>query len=156
VQDGEMPPEEEKPRPTAEEISALKAWIDNGAPPFPTTTAGQRKFVSDEAAMTAVRDHLRALTAPNSQQFQRYFSLANVHNNPSVSDEDLRWHRAALAKVVNSLSWKAGIVVPMAIDKDETVFVVDLRDLDWEQRRIWDELSKHYPYGLKLDGVRNQ
>src|SRR6478736_6676170 len=32
VQSGEMPPEDEKPRPTAEEIAALKAWIDAGAP----------------------------------------------------------------------------------------------------------------------------
>src|SRR5262245_52508772 len=32
VQAGEMPPEDEKPRPTPEEIAALKAWIDAGAP----------------------------------------------------------------------------------------------------------------------------
>src|SRR3954452_976508 len=34
VQAGEMPPEDEKPRPTPEEIAALKAWIDAGAPDF--------------------------------------------------------------------------------------------------------------------------
>src|SRR5262245_31904864 len=38
VQSGEMPPEDEKPRPTPEEISALKAWIDAGAPAFPAAT----------------------------------------------------------------------------------------------------------------------
>lgn len=159
VQAGEMPPEDEKPRPTPEEINTLKAWIDAGAPAFPTAnptvTIGKRSFISDADALTAVRDHLRSLTVPNSQQFQRYFSLTHVHNNPSVTDEDLRWYRAALVKAINSLHWKPNIVLPKAIDKSETVFAVDLRDLDWDQRRVWDEVAKHYPYGLKLDGQRN-
>src|SRR5262245_1287825 len=52
VQAGEMPPEDEKPRPTPEEINALKAWIDAGAPDFPTanptsTATGKRPFISD-------------------------------------------------------------------------------------------------------------
>src|SRR5687768_13357484 len=102
VQSGEMPPEDEKPRPSAEEIAALKAWIDAGAPAFATVTA-KRTAVSELAAMTAVRDHLRSLTSPSSQQFQRYFSLTHLHNNPSITDEDMRWNRAALAKAVNSL-----------------------------------------------------
>src|SRR5262249_19433172 len=158
VQSGEMPPEDEKPRPTAGEIAALKAWIDAGAPAFPVTSAtgGRRPFLSEGAALAAVRDHLRNLPAPSGQQFQRYFSLTHLHNNPSVSEEDLRWQRAALAKVVNSLSWKPGIVVPKALDKTETIFAVDLRDLDWDRRRVWDEVSKHSPYGLKLDGQRDE
>src|SRR5262245_66501919 len=44
VQSGEMPPEDEKPRPTADEVAALKAWIDAGAPAFPATpAAGERR-----------------------------------------------------------------------------------------------------------------
>src|SRR5262245_50498485 len=155
VQSGEMPPEDEKPRPTADEIAALKAWIDAGAPGFPTTGA-RRPFLSEESALVVVRDHLRNLPAQRDQQFQRYFSLTHLNNNPSVSTQDLRWQRAALAKVVNSLSWKPGIVVPKALDKDETVFAVDLRDLDWDRRRVWEEVSRHYPYGLKLDGHREE
>ena len=31
VQSGEMPPEDEKPRPTPEDVAAIKAWIDAGA-----------------------------------------------------------------------------------------------------------------------------
>src|SRR5262245_60265912 len=157
VQSGEMPPEDEKPRPTADEIAALKAWIDAGAPAFPEpATGGRRTFLSDESALAVVRDHLKNLPAQGDQQFQRYFALTHLHNNPSVSAQDLRWHRAALAKVVNSLSWKPGIVVPKALDKDETVFAVDLRDLDWDRRRVWEEVSRHYPYGLKLDGHREE
>jgi serine/threonine-protein kinase len=150
VQAGEMPPEDEKPRPTPDEVAALKAWIDAGAPPF-AEAATQRSFRSEKDNLVAIRDHLRGLPVED-QTFQRYFTLNHLHNNPSASDEDLRWQRAALAKAVNSLSWKPRIVVPKALDKDETVFAVDLRDLDWDRRRVWDEVSKHYPYGLKLDG----
>jgi len=161
---GEMPPEDEKPRPTAEEIATLRAWIDAGAPAVGTTssnapgqapshTPGKRAFLSETDAFAAVREHLRGLPSED-QLFQRYFTLTHLHNNPAVSDEDLRWQRAALAKAINSLSWKPRIVVPRAVDKAEAVFVVDLRDLDWDRRRVWDEVSKHYPYGLKLDGQR--
>src|SRR5262249_47297753 len=135
VQAGEMPPEDEKARPTADEIAVLKAWIDAGAPAF-TDTSAQRAPLSEKDAIVAVRDHLRALPAED-QPFQRYFTLAHLQNNPAVSDEDLRWQRAALAKAVNSLSWKPRIVVPRAIDKAEAVFAVDVRDLDWDRRRVW-------------------
>ncbi len=167
VQAGEMPPEDEKPRPTADEVAALKAWIDAGAPALteaaadrpapdgPTPApAGRRPFVSEKDALVAVRDHLRGLPAED-QPFQRYFTLTHLHNNPAVTDEDLRWQRAALAKAVNSLSWKPRVVVPRALDKAETIFAVDVRELDWDRRRVWEEISKHYPYGLKLDGRRD-
>src|SRR5262249_52116002 len=88
MQSGEMPPEDEKPRPTADEVAALKAWIDAGAPAFPATpAAGERRpFLSEESVLAAVRDHLRGLPAPSGQPFQRYFTLAHLHNNPSVSE----------------------------------------------------------------------
>jgi hypothetical protein len=158
IQSGEMPPEDEKPRPSAEEIAALKAWIDAGAPEFtaPAAKTPGRTVISDLAVLTAVRDHLRSVTSPSSQQFQRYFSLAHLRNNPQVTDEDLRWNRAALAKAVNSLSWKPNMVVPTPVDKDETIFAIDLRDLDWDQRRVWDELSKQYPYGLMHDSRQDE
>jgi serine/threonine-protein kinase len=195
VQSGEMPPEDEKPRPTPEEVAALKAWIDAGAPPFGDAStkagasppappasppsapgsgapsakesspppappasapaAGRRAFLSEKDVLAAVRGHLRGLPAED-QPFQRYFTLTHLHNNPAVTAEDLRWQRAALAKAVNSLSWKPRVAAPRAVDKDETVFAVDVRDLDWDRRRVWEEVAKHYPYGLKYDGQRDE
>jgi serine/threonine-protein kinase len=161
VQAGEMPPEDEKPRPTPEEVAALKAWIDAGAPAAveaaveAAAAAPARPFLPEKAVLGAIRDHLRDLS-PEDQPFQRYFTLTHLHNNPAVGDEDLRWQRAALAKAVNSLSWKPRIVVLKPVDKAETVFAVDLRDLDWDRRRVWEDVSKHYPYGLKLDSHRDE
>jgi serine/threonine-protein kinase len=158
VQAGEMPPEDEKPRPTADEVATLKAWIDAGAPSVAEAPAAEpparRTFLPEMDALVAVRDHVRGLPAED-QPFQRYFTLTHLLNNPAVSDEDLRWQRAALAKAVNSLSWKSRIVVPKPLDQGESVFGVDLRDLDWDRRRVWEDVSRQYPYGLKLDGLRD-
>src|SRR5262249_1264012 len=77
------------------------------------------------------------------------FSLAHIHNNPGVSDEDLRYHRAAMSKVLNSLSWKPRIVVPEAIDKAATVFAVDVRALDWDRADLSSRVVDSYPYGLR-------
>jgi serine/threonine-protein kinase len=154
VEAGEMPPEDEKPRPTPEEIATLKAWIDAGTPGVEAAAGQQRGFLSEKEIHVAIRDHLRGLPQED-QPFVRYFTFGHLHNNPAVSDEDLRWQRAALAKAVNSLSWKPRIVTPKVVDQAGTIFAVNLRDLDWDRRRIWDEVARHYPYGLKLDSQRD-
>src|SRR5262249_27321672 len=55
-----------------------------------------------------------------------------------------------LAKVVNSLSWKARVVVPEAVDKAGTLFAVDVRDLDWDRADLWKRVIDAYPYGLRF------
>jgi serine/threonine-protein kinase len=130
-----------------EQRQALQKWIVAGAPPFPA--ASDRPFLTLRAVLTAVRDHLRRADS-DTRPFLRYFSLAHVHNNPAVSDEDLRYYRAALSKVVNSLSGKPRVAVPEAIDPPAaTVFVVDVRDLDWDRADLWRRVIEAYPYGLR-------
>ena len=156
VQGDEMPPEEEKPRPSKADRAVLAAWIDAGAPAFPTeTTAKARPFCSTRDVLTAVRDHLRK--APREdRRYLRYFTLTVPHNNPKVTDAELRLYRAALSKLLNSLSWKNAIVVPEAINPIQTVLVLDLRKLDWDRHDLWRELLKVYPYGLKHDRDRDE
>jgi serine/threonine-protein kinase len=147
----EMPPEGEKPQPSAGDIAVIKQWIEAGAPAFPEAAkAAARAFQGEAHVLTALRDHLRALDEED-RPFQRYFTLTHLANNPKVSDEDLIWQRAAFAKLANSLSWKPRIVVPKAVDKEETVFNVDLRDLGWDRRGLWNEVLRAYPYGLKFN-----
>ncbi len=130
---------------TDEQRKTIQQWIVAGAPPFPT---GDRPFVPLKAVLTAIRNHLNH-AEPDVRPYLRYFSLAHVHNNSDVLDEDLRYHRAALSKVVNSLSWKGRIVVPEAIDKTATVFAVDVRNLDWDRDDLWKRVIEVYPYGLR-------
>jgi serine/threonine protein kinase/mono/diheme cytochrome c family protein len=140
---GEMPPEGQAV-PTAPEQALLRRWIESGAA-FPQRQ--RREFLDERDLLSATVTYLQGID-PSARPFQRFFTLANVYNNQSVTEFDLRLTRAALSKAVNSLTWRADIVVPRAIDPDETLFVVDLRRLDWDKRGVWPRLLRAYPYGL--------
>jgi len=143
--------------------------------PFPVPDA-PRPFVGDRDILAAIRNNL-VNTPLTDRPFQRYFTLANLHNNRKVLDHDLRLARAAMAKLFNSLSWKPKIVVPRSIDPHETVYVVDLRDLGalWKERNLWaeilrfekaddmarfvgarDETHRGYPYGLDYEKASDE
>jgi serine/threonine-protein kinase len=146
VEDGSMPPEG-RPEPSDEEKQDLRAWIEAGAP-FPA--AAGRAFKSDRDVLAAIAGHLRR-TPAEDRPFQRYFTLAHLANNPGVREEDLGLCRAALAKLVNSLSWQPGIVVPQAVDPEGTIYSVDLRRVGWSGTGEWAEIVRSYPYGLRYD-----
>jgi serine/threonine-protein kinase len=148
---GEMPPEDEKPRPSDADIAVLEKWIAAGAPAFPdAATSTTRPFRTEANVLAAIRDHLRQID-DEDRKYLRYFTLAHVANNAKVSGVDLRWYRAAFSKVANHLSWKPRIVLPKAVDSEETVYVVDLRELGWDRKGLWEEILRAYPYGLRFD-----
>jgi serine/threonine-protein kinase len=130
-----------------EQRTVLKDWIEAGAPAFPAATG--RPFIALKKVLKTVRDHLAKDENLDRRPYLRYFSLAHVHNDPAVSNEDLRYHRAALAKVVNSLSWAPRVAVPEAVDPAGTVFAVDVRDLTWDRDDLWRKVVDAYPYGLR-------
>jgi serine/threonine-protein kinase len=94
-----------------------------------------------------MRAHLQR-TRRSARPYQRYFTFAHLHNNPKVTSNDLRLYHAALAKLLNSLSWKRAVVVPQPIDEQQTMLAVDIRKLDWDRHGLWSEILKVYPYGL--------
>jgi serine/threonine-protein kinase len=146
--DGDMPPASVKgnARPTAADKQILKDWIAAGAPPL-TDTERPRPAVSTDDVFAAVARDLAERVNPAQRKFQRYFTLAHLHDNPAVKDYDLRLTRAALAKLLNSLSWQKRLARLTAIDKEETVLAVDLRDLGWDAG-LWEKVLRVYPYGL--------
>lgn len=141
----EMPPKEIPLQPTADDIAALRAWIQQGAVPYPE--AQGRAFLAIRTTYEAMVSDLRK-TSERDRPFRRYFSFENLYNNPGVQARDLRVYRAALSKAINSLTWKPRIVVPQAIDAAQTVFAIDLRDLDWDRGNLWQAILREYPYGL--------
>jgi serine/threonine-protein kinase len=147
-----MPPPDQKPRPSDADVAVLRKWIDAGAPAAAAAVARQRPFLGEYDVLFAIRDDLRR-QPPEDRRFLRYFTLTHLHNlSPEkVRDGDLRLYRAALAKLVNSLSGRARIVLPRPVDVAGTVLAVDLRDLDWDRKHLWQEVLKLYPYGLKYD-----
>ena len=146
-----MPPEDQ-PQPTAAERATLKRWIEEGAH-FPPEPRLVREFVGEQTLMDLIDNDLRDLS-DEDLPFVRYFSLAHLWNDTAGDDptteEDLRLIRAALSKLVNSLSSKSRIVVPRIVDpKYGTVLAIDMRDYGWSEWH-WNEVLKRYPYGLKV------
>ena len=146
-----MPPERQ-PQPSAEEKEAFKKWIEAGAH-FPPEERPQREFRGEESILAAIEQDLRNLS-DDQIPHARYFSLAHLWNDTTgkepTTEEDLRLTRAALSKLVNSLSSKSRIVVPRIVDGEfGTVLAIDMRDYGWDDWH-WNEVLKSYPYGLKV------
>jgi mono/diheme cytochrome c family protein len=142
---GEMPPAGQ-PQPGVAEISLLWNWIEGGAAAFPNVE--KREPIAAATVLETAAEVVQKLD-PRHRPFQRFFTLQTIYNHPDVTVDDLRLYRAALSKALNSVSRASRIIVPKAIDKAETLFLIDLRDLNWDRNDLWKELAKAYPYGLK-------
>ncbi|CAN5431090.1 hypothetical protein BH11PLA2_BH11PLA2_12100 [soil metagenome] len=144
-----MPPKLVKDRPTPEDLDTIRRWIEAGAPAYPTPKP--RPFLSNPDLLKTIYDHLNNAVA-DDQPFLRYFTLANLYNNPELDDDDLQFAKAALSKAMNSMTRSPRITLPKAIDKDGAIFVIDLRDFEWNKHGIWNAVLKEYPYGLDYKG----
>jgi serine/threonine-protein kinase len=158
-----MPPEDETPRPSADDITLVKQWITAGAPPLdaPAATTAAAPGAATAAGplldagylLKAVRDHLLTV-AEQDRKYERYFTLTHLAGNPAEA-RSLPIYRAGLAKLLNSLSWKKNMVQPRAIDPAETIYAIDLRDLDWDAPDRWQDIVRAYPYGIRYDSGVN-
>ncbi len=145
-----MPPDDAERQPSEDERKTLEKWFLAGAP-FPKATGRVPAFIDDGATLNAIRDHLRDANKvkPADRPFQRYLTLTHLHNNAAISDEQIRIHRAAVSKLLNSLSWQAEITLPRAIDEPARVILnIDLRAYGWNAHD-WNEIERAYPYGVQ-------
>jgi tetratricopeptide (TPR) repeat protein len=141
-----MPPEDEKVRPSEADIALIKMWIDAGAPDL-TEVQAKRQAVSANTVTELIRDDLQAISE-RDRRFTRYFTLAHLHN-AGISADEMQSYRHGLSKLINSLSSGPRIVVPKAIDSAATVFRIDLRDYQWDEK-TWDAITAANPYGVAL------
>lgn len=149
ISDESMPPD--GPPVPEKDRELLKEWIVKGAPaPTAEPVIAKRSFKSDLDVLQAINKHL-VDTLPQRRREQRYFTLTHLQNNPKVSERQLRLHRAALSKLVNSLTQNREIIPPRALDPDGTIFNIDLRELGWTERNLWQEILNSYPYGVRFD-----
>lgn len=143
-----MPPSYEEPM-SDDEKSVIRQWIEDGAPPFPASDR-TREFLTTADLYRALLNDLRQHDSDECRDL-RYFSIHHLHNNATVSDSDLRFFRAGLSKLINSLSWQSTILLPEAIDDQQTIYRINLADLDWDRRRLWHLMLTQYPYGISYD-----
>jgi len=143
-----MPPEDE-PQPTAAEIALLEQWIDAGAE-FPRAERPARPFVGERQLVEALLADVEA-QPEERRPFLRYFTIGHLWNDPATTDETLAVTRAAISKLVNSLSNQRRIVPPAPVGPDGLILRIDMRDYGWTDRSHWLPLLARYPYGLRHD-----
>jgi serine/threonine protein kinase/formylglycine-generating enzyme required for sulfatase activity len=151
VREGDMPPEGEQPRPSADDIAVIEEWIREGAADFGTPTP-QRQFIAPDEMARLIQADLEKADEPD-RKFLRYFTLSHLYN-AGLSEDELQTYRHALSKLVNSLSRERRIVVPTAIDNSaKTIFRIDLRDYKWSEpvEPVWDLILAAYPYGIETE-----
>ena len=147
--DLDMPPESSKQDLTDEERKTLRQWILDGAQDAQHI---QRSFITEQTVLEVIRSDLQSLE-PEQRSHQRYVSLHSIHNNSRFSNSDLRLYRAAVVKLLNSVSRRSRIVRPPLVDADSespyigNVFRVDIRDFGWSAT-LWQRVLRDYPYGI--------
>jgi hypothetical protein len=143
VEAGTMPPGT-KPKVSDADRMALRRWVEAGAAPFP------REFGEDYVLRTILEDVREQSKDRKALASTRYFSLN--HFLPDA-EQDLGPARAAFVRALQDLSPKDEPVRPVAVDPNETVFRVDLRQLGWEETpyddsrvNLFDLILLEYPF----------
>lgn len=148
---GRMPPRNrpQLPRPSPEEVEVVRKWIAAGAPVIPAPQPRPPLGLKQE--LEQILRHLQS--APRDTRHNlRYFSLTHLYNDPTVDDEQLQVTRMALAKALNSLSWEPEFVIPQAVNREQTLYAVDIARLGWDHTH-WLALSRKYPYAVSYSSL---
>ena len=133
----------------AESIATIRRWIEAGAPDWEAIPKPKRNFITTEAMLKSIHTHVISLT-DFDRSFARYFTLTHLYN-AGTTDDNLRAYRIALSKLINSLSWGAEVIKPKPIDREETIFYIDLRNYEWDIKSDkWYKIEQAYPYGIEL------
>jgi len=145
----DMPPRGIDERLSTEDIEIIRQWIVSGAE-FPIVST--RPHLAEQMILKAIRDDVQNM-GRGDRQHQRYISLHPTWNNVRYSDRDLRLQRAAVVKLLNSVSRSSRLELPPLIDAslaepfEGVVFRIDLRKFGWEATD-WQAVLRDYPYGL--------
>lgn len=150
---GEMPPATAAKKPSTADIAVIHDWIESClTPPKAPQTCGD-PYIDTQTMLQWMNEDM-AQTESRDRQFIRYFSLVHRHN-VGACDDELDIYRFALGKALNALSLGTRIVQPEAIDPQNTVYRIDIRDYEWDasgaRRDKWEVLADNNPYAFVLD-----
>ena len=133
----------------AKAIATIRRWIEAGAPDWEAIPKPKRDFITTEAMLKSIHTHVTSLT-DFDRSFARYFTLTHLYN-AGATDANLRAYRIALSKLINSLSWGSEVIKPKPIDREGTIFYIDLRNYEWDIKTDkWYKIEQAYPYGVQL------
>ena len=138
-----------QPKLPAPAILTIGNWIQAGAPDWQPPER-DTAFITPTEMLETIERHLNSLS-PFDRTFTRYFTLTHLYN-AGESPEALHAYQRALSKLVNSLSWGREVIRPQPIDREETIFYIDLRDYEWEiGTHRWTQIEEVYPYSIEFD-----
>lgn len=121
---------------------------------------GDCGFISSDQVWRSVAADLRALDAED-QPFARYLTLANEFN-AGTCGAALDPSRAALEKLVNSVSTSTTLSRLVAVEANLTLYRLDLRDYDWDRSvevggasfsDAWEAIVGSSPYAVPFVGA---
>ena len=137
-----------QPALSAGALETIRQWIAVGAPNWEVQY--DVNFITTDTMLDTIQEHLETLSAFD-RPFARYFTLTHLYN-AGESPEARNAYKIALSKLVNSLSWGFEVINPTPINRQETIFYIDLRHYEWDVRNeAWTQIEREYPYTIEFD-----
>ena len=137
-----------QPALSAGALETIRQWIAVGAPNWEVQY--NVNFITTDTMLDTIQGHLETLSAFD-RPFARYFTLTHLYN-AGESPEARNAYKIALSKLVNSLSWGFEVINPTPINRQETIFYIDLRHYEWDVRNeAWTQIEREYPYTIEFD-----
>lgn len=157
-QNGAETPPENLPEPPMVAPAPPEVQPEPSVPvPLPVGCAGQLMGVDD--VMNLIQFDI--LSQDNDDRpFTRYLLLTNRFN-AGVCSEDLALDRLAMNKALNLLSIETRVTNAFAIDAEQTIYRIDLRDYGWDRdfevlgelyANGWAAAVAHNPLALEYQG----
>jgi hypothetical protein len=138
MQQGSMPPAQSGgPRPTYGQVDQVGQFIDE----LPTDLFGAIgtcetvPFLSQDDQIGLMASDIQKLDATD-QPFTRYLTITYNSNAGACEGErkELQRQRFALFKGINSVSTNPIVGKPQAIDENQTIYRIDIRDYNWDRQ----------------------
>jgi hypothetical protein len=132
MQQQTMPPAfEQKQRPTYGQIDLVGKFIDELEIADPNPCTDSPSFQDIDSQIEKMAADMGSLDTED-QPFTRYLTVT-YSSNAGECGRALQRQRYALFKTINSVSTDTRVHQPVAIDADETIFRVDIRDYKWDR-----------------------
>jgi len=161
---GTMPPPNEGYRPVADaNIEIVAAYIKNpqfwDLPPQDDCSDSGQVFGFDQLYEDVATDIGRE-DADDQVNF-RYIALSNRFTAGVCADTALDNDRQALIKMVNMLSVETSVETPFEVNRDRTLYRIDLRDYGWDRAisvngvaftDVWEAIAVNNAYAVQFEG----
>jgi mono/diheme cytochrome c family protein len=131
--DGTMPPADQRPAktPTSSQIDLVGKFIDELTLDGPDGDCQPLPFVDVDTQIELMQADM-ASRDETEKPFTRYLTVT-YSSNAGDCGTVLERQRHALFKGINSVSTATTVTRPAAIDPDETIYRIDIRDYDWDR-----------------------